>query len=219
MKIGPLFFLLLFLIGCSPAAPASTPELLNVYVTSGAYPQLDELYQCASPSLAVRLSDPAAADLTVRIGEPQNLSTPAFQISIEDILVVVHPQVGIGSLTIEQAHALFLGQVSNWKELGGNDLPVEVWTFAPDEDVEEIFTRAVMNGQPVTSGARLAVSAQAMSDEVGTQPGAVGLLPRRWKAGNTRQALVAASAPVLAITSSEPIGAVRELLGCLQSNP
>ena len=80
------------------------------------------------------------------------------------------------------------------------------------------FDRAVMDGRPVTSLARLAVSAQAMSDAVGATPGAVGFLPRRWKTGNTREALQLPSLPVLAITRTEPTGIAKQLLGCVQSS-
>jgi ABC-type phosphate transport system substrate-binding protein len=162
------------------------------------------------------VADPHAAQLVLRLGQPTSLIDPAYQIATEDILVVVHPQVGVGSLSGAQVRALFLGQVANWKEAGGNDLPVQVWVYAAGEDVQQIFQQTVLLGGPVTSLARLAVSAQDMSDSVGATPGSVGVLTRHWKAGNTREAFLAASVPVLAITPSQPQGAVQALIGCLQ---
>jgi len=195
-----------------------TPQLLNVYVTSAAYPRVSKLYTCAPPSIVISLSDPASAELTLRLGEPIPLTTPAFQIGTEDILIVTHPQAGVGSLTLDQVQQLFSGRVTNWKDVGGNDLPVQVWTFASGEDVQQIFDRSVMGGQPVTSLARLAVSSQAMSDWVGSTPGSIGYLPRRWKTGNTREGLQAASVPVLVVARTEPQGSVRELINCLQAS-
>ncbi len=145
------------------------------------------------------------------------LTSPAFQLGTEDILIVNHPQAGVGALTLDQVRQLFSGRLTNWKDVGGNDLPVQVWTFASGEDIQQLFDRLVMNGQPVTSLARLAVSAQAMSDGVGNTPGSIGYLPRRWKAGNIREALKAATVPVLAITRSQPAGPEKDLLSCLQS--
>lgn len=213
-----LFLLFTFLLAsCATPTPAVTPQAVTVYATSAVYPRLNDLYNCASSSVVIELADAQSADISLRLGEPADLSAPAYQIDSEDVLVVVHPQTGVGHLTLEQVRAIFLGQVTSWEEVGGDDLPVQVWTFAPEEDVARIFDQAVMNGQPVTSLARLAVSAQAMSDSVGTEPGSVGVLPRRWKAGNTRDVFLVASVPVLAITKSEPHGAVKELLACLQS--
>lgn len=206
----------LFLMACAPATPVATPQIVKVFVTSAAGPWLTDLYNCASASAVINLSDSQSADISIRIGEPENLTMPAFQIGKDDILVAVHPQAAVGSLTIEQVRQLFTGQATNWKDVGGNDVPVQIWTYSSDEDVQQIFDKTVLSGQPVTSLARLAASAQGMSDSIGANPGSVGVLMRRWKMGNTREALIVASAPVLAITKSEPQGAVKDLIACLQ---
>ena len=44
----------------------------------------------------------------------------------------------------------------------------------------------------------------------------VGILPRHWKVGDVREVYSVAKVPVLAITQSEPQGAVNQLIGCLQ---
>lgn len=42
------------------------------------------------------------------------------------IAVVTHPGVGVKSLTGDQVKDVFSGKVTNWKEVGGADLPVKV---------------------------------------------------------------------------------------------
>jgi hypothetical protein len=206
------------LVSCAPAAPSATPSLLSVFVTSAAYPRTGALYACAPSSLVLAQSDPASAELTLRLGEPVPLMGLAFQVGTEEILVVTNSQAGVGALTLDQVRQLFSGRITNWKDVGGNDLPVEVWTFSAGEDVQQIFERLVLNGQPISSFARLAVSAQAMSDSVGNMPGSIGYLPRRWKAGNTREALNVATVPVLILTRAQPEGPVKDLIACLQAN-
>ena len=73
-----------------------------------------------------------------------------------------------------------------------------------------------MQGTPVTSLARLAVSPQQMSDTLNMEKNAVGILPRHWKAGSTREVYSAGTVPVLAITASQPSGALASLIACLQ---
>lgn len=206
----------LFLAACSTPTPSRTTQIINVYLTSAADPWTNNVYDCAPAGSAVNLTDPDSAQITLRVGEPDHLTTPAFQLSTEDILVVTNLQTGVYDLSADQVRSLFLGQVTNWKELGGNDVSVQVWTYLPDEDIQRIFEREVMDGRPVTSQARLAVSVEAMTDSVETVPGSVGVVTRRWKSGNTTEALSVASVPVLAIVKSEPEGAVKDLLGCLQ---
>jgi hypothetical protein len=93
---------------------------------------------------------------------------------------------------------------------------VQVWTYSPDEDIQRIFEQDVMNGQTATSQARLAVSVEAMTNSIETVPGSIGVVTRRWKSGNTLEVFSLATVPVLAITSSQPEGAVKALLACLQ---
>jgi hypothetical protein len=207
----------LALCSCAPSAAQATPHILKVFVTSAAYPRVADVYACAPAEVAIAMSDPAPAEITIRLGEPSPLLTPAFQIGSDDILVVTHPQTGVGPLTLELVQQLFSGRIANWKDVGGNDLPVQVWTYALDEDIQQVFDRFAMHGEPVTSLARLAVSSQYMSDSVGGTPGSIGFLPRRWKAGNTHEALQIATVPVLALTRAEPQAPISDLIACLQS--
>ncbi len=202
---------------CGAPTPSATPQMVSVYATSAAYPWLNEVYKCAYPSVAVQLSDPGAAEISLRLGEPPGLSSPAFQIGSDDLLVVIQPQVAVGSLTIDQVRQLFSGQVTQWKDIGGADVPVEVWSYSPAEDIQAVFESVVMRDQPIVSLARLATSSQAMSDSVGSNPGSIGILPRRWKMGNTSAVFTVSSVPVLAIAQSPLPGAVRDLISCLQS--
>jgi hypothetical protein len=56
-----------------------------------------------------------------------------------------------------------------------------------------------------------------MSDSVGEVQGSIGLLPRRWKAGNTSEVLFVASVPVLALVHAAPQGELADLLACMQA--
>ncbi len=207
----------ILLAACAAPTAGSTPQVVRVYATSAAAPWLGTVYDCATPSTVVRLVDPRSAELQLRLGAPAQMDGAAYQIGADDLLAVVHPETGVGSLTVQQIRQLFSGQVTDWKEVGGANLPVQVWTFSSGEDIQVVFNQVALHGEPVTSLARLAVSAQAMSDAVGANPGSVGFLPRRWKAGNVREALVISSVPVLALAKSDLNGDLRELISCLQS--
>jgi len=154
------------------------------------------------------LSDsPSASDIHLQIGEPKYLSSFAYQIDKEEILIVTNRQSPVQNLTLEQAQTLFMG-------LG--DPSVQVWVYASDEDVFGVFDQFVMQGRRVSSSARIAVNPQEMSDILNNESNAVGILPRHWKAGSVREVFSVATVPVLAITPSEPQGVINQLIGCLQ---
>jgi hypothetical protein len=210
-KQTPFFLFLLsalILFSCSPGTPTATPQLVTVYSTSAAQPWLTPLYDCAGSSAVIsRVNDPSTADLALRVGEPELLTSPAYQIDTEEILIVTHRQSPVQNLTLEEARALFMGQ---------GDPSVQVWVYAPGEDVQDVFDQVVMEGGRVTPSARIAVNPQQMSDLLVTESDSVGILPRHWKVGDTREVLMVATAPVLAITNSEPQGVIKELIACLQ---
>jgi hypothetical protein len=205
-----LFFLLssLIIFSCSPSAPLATPQLVTVYSTSAAQPWLPPLYECAGTSAVLsRVDDRTTADIVLLVGEPAFLASPAYQIDMEEILIVTHRQSPVQNLMLEGARALFAGQ---------GEPSVQVWVYASEEDVQEVFDQVVMEGRNVTSSARIAVNPQHMSDTLVNESNTVGILPRHWKVGDAREVFTVATVPVLAITNSEPQGVIQDLIACLQ---
>lgn len=209
-KISLFLFLLFTFSACVPTPTGTgTPQVVNVYATSAAQPWLAELYDCAAKrSVTLRLADvPSDAAIYLRIGEPDVLMMPAYQIDTEELLIVTHRESPVQNLTIDEARALFAGQ---------GDPSVKVWVYSSDEDIQKVFEQAVMAGRSVTSSANLALSPGQMSDVLNAESNVVGILPRHWKAGTARDVYSVGNVPVLAILKEEPKGIVKEMLGCLQ---
>jgi hypothetical protein len=201
----------LLISSCSTGTPPpSTPQVISVYSSSAAEPWLSELYDCAVGQGNVvlsRVDDPDIAQIGLRIGEPEFLSSFAYQIDNEEIWIATHRESPVQNLTFDDARALFMG-------LG--DPAVQVWVYASGEDVQRVFEQFVMEGGSVTPSARVAASPQQMSDTLVNEPKTVGILPRHWKAGDSREVLSVATVPVLALTKTEPQGVVKSLIVCLQ---
>jgi hypothetical protein len=211
MKIPILLLLSSFLLySCTPAAPTEPPQLVTVYSSAAAEPWLRQLYECAdgTPAALARVLEENSAQIALRVGEPEFLISPAFEVGTEQILIVTHRESPVQNLDLESARALFAGQ---------GDPSAQVWVYAPGEDVQQVFDRAVMSGGRVSSSARMAANPQHMSEVLNAESIAVGILPRHWKMGNPREVYTVAHVPVLAITPTEPEAIVRELIGCMQS--
>ena len=197
------------LASCTPVTQTpSSPEVVIVYASSAAQPWLTELYTCADEQSVVLNLTSQNPDIYLRVGEPETLVFPAYQIDEEEILIVTHRESTLQNLTLEQAQELFARQ---------GDSSVQVWVFSADEDVQVVFDQLVMKGRSVTSFAKLATSPQQMSDILNAELNALGILPRHWKMGTVREVFSAGRVPVLAITKAEPTGAAQELIACLQT--
>lgn len=201
-------FCLLLISSCSTATPPVTPEVVPVYSTAAAEPWLSSLYTCAEGTTVLeRVDDPAAAQIALRVGEPSVLPSFAYQIDTEEILIVTHRQSPVQNLNLEGVRALFSGS---------GDPSMQVWVYASDADVQNVFDQVVMEGRVVSSSARIAANPQQMSDTLVNEANTVGILPRHWKAGDSREVFSAGTVPVLALTNTEPQGVVKELVACLQ---
>jgi hypothetical protein len=168
---------------------------------------MNDLFTCANDlSFTVKVSA-EEPDIYLRIGEPDELLSPAYQIDEEELLIVTHRESPVQNLSLEEAQALFSGS---------GDPSVQVWVYPSELDLQGVFDQFVMQGRGVTSSARAAVDPQQMSDVLNAESDAVGILPRHWKAGNVRDVYSVGKFPVLALTRKEPQGAVASLISCLQ---
>ncbi len=207
MKKLFIFFLLSsFIASCAPVTKTPQTEVVTVYATSAAQPWLTELYTCADNSSVILNLTADKPDITLRVGEPEIIISPIYQIDEEEILIVTNRESAIQNLTLAEAQELFAQ---------GND-SAQVWVYASDADVQIVFDQLVMKGRSVTSFAGLATSPQQMSDLINAEKDAVGILSKHWVAGNVREVFSAGTVPVLAITNEEPQGAVKDLISCLQ---
>lgn len=205
-----IFLLSLFLLfSCAPATQATSQiQLVNVYATSAAQPWLSDLFTCADKLSVVLNVSAESPDIYLRVGEPETIVSPIYQIDEEEILIVTNRESAIQNLTLAEAQELFAQ---------GNP-SAQVWVYASEADVQVVFDQLVMKGRSVTSSARVATSPQQMSDLLNAEKDSVGILPKHWKTGSTREVFSAGTVPVLAVTKSEPQGAIGGLISCLQGN-
>ncbi len=166
---------------------------------------------------AADFQDLQSADLVIRIGQPDNPTSYAYQIGTDDLLVIVNSRNPVNKLTADQVRGLFTGRIQNWKDVNGANAPIQAWVFPSDEDVQQVFEQAVLGGSPVTSAARLANSPDEMLQAIVKDVNAIGIITRRWNTGNALVVFTSAgSLPVIAGSLSKPQGTLAQILACLQ---
>ena len=94
----------------------------------------------------------------------------------DSIVVVVHRDNPVGTLTREQVKGIHTGAIRSWKEVGGADVPVKVVTGAPGSATRALLQGQVMNGQAYAPGTAEMRTTLEEIKVVGLSPGAVGAM-------------------------------------------
>jgi phosphate transport system substrate-binding protein len=85
-------------------------------------------------------------------GAEQSLTfTP---VAWDALVMVTYPSNPVSNITLMQLHEIYMGKITNWKDLGGNDQPINLYAVASPGDGVEYSLRKLLFGrgnQPVAA--------------------------------------------------------------------
>lgn len=129
------------------------------------------------------------------------------------LVVITNKANPVRHLTKEQLKGIFTGKVTNWKELGGGDHPVQVVWGKETVGQNTQFTRLALDNQPVTDKLHQASNYRNISDTVARLDGGIGVVPLQMVTAATRSMdTVALSSPMFIITKGKPSAKVQEVI-------
>lgn len=97
-----------------------------------------------------------------------------FAVAYDCIVPVVHPANPVKDLTLEQLKSIYMGKISNWKELGGVDKKIAVISRDTSSGTYEVWEEKVMDKERVFPGALLQASNGAVAQAVAKNENAIG---------------------------------------------
>lgn len=98
----------------------------------------------------------------------------AHVVAMDGLAVVVHPSNPVGGLTMEQVRNIYLGTITNWKEIGGPDKKIVVISRDTNSGTYETFESMVMKNAKIASGVEYVGSNGAIRQRVQNTQGAIG---------------------------------------------
>ncbi len=99
-----------------------------------------------------------------------------FAVAMDALLPVVHPSNPVKDLSIEQLCKIYKGEITNWKELGGDDAKIAVVGRDTSSGTYEVWDEKVMNKERVTPRALVVASNGAMVQTVAKNKLAIGYI-------------------------------------------
>lgn len=90
------------------------------------------------------------------------------------LAVVVNPNNGVSQLTREQLEGIFTGKIKNWKEVGGEDLKIIVYSRETSSGTYEFFKANVMKNKNFANDVLSMPATGAIIQSVSQTKGAIG---------------------------------------------
>ena len=220
------------LAACAAPTPAP-PTPLRVEATDLTAPLLSDLaaaYVEVDPKVTlipsvVPLSSLSAdlaagrADLGLAVNyDSDQFATPLGYVPL---IVIVYPSNPVGSLSVAQVRAIYMGQITEWGQVGAGSGEIQVVGREDRSDAESFFEVSALSGAraAVTGNALVAPTWGAMREVVSQNPNAIGFLPLPELDTSVKRVSVDADwrALIVGVGLKEPTGAARDFLAWVQS--
>jgi len=124
-------------------------------------------------------TDIAQASRSLKLDEKMKLNDAgkAFKetiIAYDAISIIVNPSNKVSKLTREQLEGIFTGKITNWKEVGGDDMKMVVYSRETSSGTYEFVKEHVMSKKNYATSALLMPATGAIIQSVSQTKGAIG---------------------------------------------
>jgi phosphate transport system substrate-binding protein len=97
-----------------------------------------------------------------------------YKVALDGLSVYVNPENPVKELTIAQIGDIFTGKTKNWKEVGGPDLPITIYSRENSSGTYEFFKGEVLKGQDFAASAQTMPGTAALVQAVTKDKGGIG---------------------------------------------
>jgi phosphate transport system substrate-binding protein len=112
----------------------------------------------------------------VELAKTKNVNPVANVVANDAIVPVVHPKNKVKNLSIDQLSQIYQGKITNWKEVGGEDLKIVVISRDSSSGTFESWDHFVMKKAKVAPQAQMLASNGAIVTAVAKNRYAIGYL-------------------------------------------
>jgi phosphate transport system substrate-binding protein len=140
---------------------------------------------------------------------------------------IVHPSNSVSNLTIDQLRQIYTGEITNWSQLGGANIPILVVSRDSSSGTYGSWSDLILKGAAVTTEAVYTSSNADVANEVASNPNAIGYVGLGYLNASVRAVAVNGTLatvqsaldrtfpiarPLLMVTNGFPTGKVFDVL-------
>ena len=196
LALAAILLVTAFVCGCtdSGSAPAAETETISVTGSTTVLPLAQiaaEAYMETHPEADIQVSGGGSSVGVTAVGEGtaeigmasrdlKSSESGAYPelvqhvVAKDAIAIIVNPSNTVSDLTVAQIKSIYLGESTNWKDVGGPDETIVVVGRDSASGTREYFLESVMNKEDFTTGQLEKNSNGAVRQTVAQTPGAIG---------------------------------------------
>lgn len=106
--------------------------------------------------------------------ETDKYGLKSFPFAIDGVAVAINPENTVSELSSDQIRDIFSGKINNWKDVGGKDAPINLYTRDEASGTREVFWDILLKKGPVDKSANVVASNGAMKVAIAKDSNSIG---------------------------------------------
>lgn len=133
-------------------------------------------------------ADVAASARAAMPGRAEEQGTNFYPVAWDALVPIVAPTNPVSNISLKQLHDVYLGRITNWKQLGGNDAPINLDGVAAPLDGVEYSTRLLLfhYGDQNVSVSRMYVNTEKLEEDIALNANGLGMSTLSGVANNAK---------------------------------
>ncbi len=97
-----------------------------------------------------------------------------YAVALDGLSIYVHSESPLTQVSLEELQGIFSGKIRNWKEVGGPNAPITVYSRENSSGTYEFFKEHVLRGKDFAASAQTMPGTAALLQAVARDKGAIG---------------------------------------------
>lgn len=117
-----------------------------------------------------------AASRDLKSEEKARANLVVTPIALDGVAIVVNPANKVSTLSTEDIKNIYIGNIKNWQELGGDDAPITIISREEGSGTRDAFSEIVLNKEDIVKDAIIQNSTGAVKTGVAGDKNAIGYI-------------------------------------------
>lgn len=119
-------------------------------------------------------SRPIKKDEVAQLEKKYGYKGLEIRVAMDGLAIYVHKSNPVKQLTMEQVKNIFTGKVTNWKDVGGPNKPILLYSRENNSGTYEFFKEHVLNKQDFAASAQHMAGTAALINAISKDPNGIG---------------------------------------------